>query len=171
MGVYSVKRRHYGVHLGSVILHGVRRLIRSRIGVKQRDHAGAAASAKDELMVDLSESAVKPRHHCGPYIVGRMAYGPSGRGYQAPWPWRVFGYHSRHVSRHQDPSLPQLPGDEVLLCGIGVEANFCGAEHIDSIDSIVNITPYNDWLGERVMRIEFVEIGNLRKRPSSRFIF
>ncbi len=28
----------------------------------------------------LSCSAVKPRRHCGPYIVGRMAYGPLGRG-------------------------------------------------------------------------------------------
>ena len=31
-------------------------------------------------IVSLSESAVTPRRHCGPYIVGRMTYGPLGRG-------------------------------------------------------------------------------------------
>ena len=37
------------------------------------------------------------------FILGAVKPCHSGRGYQAPW--HVFGHHSRHVPRHQDPSL------------------------------------------------------------------
>ena len=55
------------------------------LGGKRRAHSSRAARAHGLLCATghtttpgprLSCSAVKPRHHCGPYIVGRMAYGP-----------------------------------------------------------------------------------------------
>ena len=55
-------------------------------GLERRDWWLMVASS---LVFIFILSAVKPRH--------------SGRGYQAPW--RVFGYHSRHVPRHKNPPL------------------------------------------------------------------